>query len=115
LYTNGLSESQIANFNQMLRTAKSANHNRIKSGFNKLKSYSQAFRYEPERYGIYNYIQGAIPQDMWDEDMRAWDPLNNAGGRMPREQSGQKKSVNVTAPTTQQAVEGAVSLDEFDD
>lgn len=113
-YVNGLSETQIANFNGMLRLMKSANQKRIKAGFNKLKQYTNAFRYEPERYGVYNYIRGAIPPDAWDDEMKTWDPSMSLGGETPRQQSGQRKSVNVTAPTTQEAVDGASELDQFD-
>lgn len=115
IFVNGLSEDQISNFNAMLKLMKEGNRRRIKSGFLKLKDYTNAFRYEPERYAIYNYIRGAIPQEMWDDDIRKWDPSMSLGGEIPRQQSGQRKSVNVTAPTSQEAVEGAASLDEFAD
>lgn len=113
-FITGLSEDQKSNFTAMLRMIQDSNKHRIKSGFQKLKSYSQSFRYEPERYGVYNYIRGAIPEEMWDDEMRSWDPLEYSGGAMPRQDSGQRKSVSATAPTPSQAVEAVDELSEFE-
>lgn len=114
VYTNGLTESQKSNFRELIKMFQDGNKRRIAGGAKKMMHYIKRLRSEPERYGAYRKFTGVIPEEYWPEEVRNQDAAENSfGGRSAPRSSSTRKSVNVTAPTTQQAVDGAEELDEF--
>lgn len=111
VYQTGLTPDQKSNFNQLIRMFQEGNKRRINSGSQKLLKYMNSFRNEAERYGVYNYIRGRIPDEYLPKELLDWDPSRDFGGRNPST-TNTHKSATVTAPTPQQAVQGIKSLDE---
>lgn len=107
----GLTADQKSNFRQLIGMYLQSNQRRIATGSKKLIQYMNTFRNEPERYGVYNYIRGRIPDEYVTPELLNADPSRNFGGRTPGTTS-KSKSVTATAPTTQQAVEAVKSLDD---
>ncbi len=112
VYQDGLTADQKSNFNHMIDMYQSSNKFRIGTAAKKLTSYVGKFRTEPERYGAYSEIMGSIPDDYLPDEVKNWDPSRNFGGQKAVTNQGAKRPVSVTAPTADQAVEGAKSLDE---
>jgi len=109
VYHTGLTDDQKSNFNQLIGMFLKGNQRRIQAGSKKLIQYMNTFRNEPERYGVYNYIRGRIPDEYITPELLNADPSKDFGGRTPGTTS-KSKSVSVTAPTTQQAVQGVKDI-----
>lgn len=114
VYQDGLTPSQKSNFNHMIEMYQSSNKVRIGTAAKKLTNFISKFRTEPERYGAYNEVMGGIPDEYLPDEIREWDPSRNFGGRRAKPTS-QSSSVSVTAPTSQQAVQGAEELNNSQD
>lgn len=113
VYHTGLNDLQKHRFNSMLDVSQREFDKRIRAGAAKLRSFKKAFRFEPERYGVENYIRGTFPEKYWDDEAANFDPMSPQGGMNPRVPSGNSssRSVTVTAPTTQEAVQGVQDLE----
>lgn len=110
VYHTGLTADQKSHFNQLIRMFLEGNQRRIAAGSKKLAGYINTFRNEPERYGVYNYIRGRIPDEYVTPELMQADPSQNFGGRTPGSQSN-SKSIHATGRTTQEAVQGVQDLD----
>ncbi len=113
LVNDGLTKDQLVQFNQWLDLMKIQSRTKITAAQKQIKQFAGTYRYEPERLAVKRYIIGNVPSDMLDPELQDWDPTQQQGGLQTRGGAGKKKSVSVTAPTTQQAVEGTSELDEF--
>lgn len=111
VYHTGLTADQKSHFNQLIRMFLAGNQRRIQEGSKKLVQYMNTFRNEPERYGVFNYIRGRIPDEYVTPELMAADPSQNFGGRDLGRGTGQSKSISATGRTTQEAVQGVKDLD----
>lgn len=116
-YTSKLLPLQQERFNNFLDMLQEGNKRRVKEAQKKVLTLGRSFRYEPERYAAMNYLTGSIPEEMWDDELKNFDPLQDAGGFKPR--SGQKpttsKSISTSGQTTEEAASGVSKInDELD-
>src|SRR6476620_411108 len=112
VYKDGLTADQKSNFNHMIDMYQTSNKFRIGTASKKLVNYLKKFRTEAERYGAYRELMGSIPDEYLPDEVRNWDPSRDFGGQRAVTNQGGSRSVSVTAPTTDQAVQGAKDLHE---
>lgn len=110
VYQSGLKDWQVANLVSSIDMIQKNNEGLLKRGAQDMANYAQSFRYEPEVYGVNNWIRGNLPQEYWPENIQKFNPQANAGGR-PVRTPNVTSSASVTAPTTQEAVKGLRDLD----
>lgn len=110
VYQSGLKDWQVANLVSSIDMIQKNNEGLLKRGAQDMANYAQSFRYEPEVYGVNNWIRGNLPQEYWPENIQKFNPQANAGGR-PVRTPNVTSSASVTAPTTQEAVNGLKDLD----
>lgn len=115
VYRDGLTPDQKSNFAGLIKNFQDGNRRRIQAGSKAMMNYVRKLRTEPERYGAWRHITGSIPDEYLPQELKDWDPAKNSfGGQRSPGGSGKRKSVTVTAPTPQAAIEGAGQLYDQD-
>jgi len=117
VFQSGLTDDQKSNFRELIGMFVKGNQRKIAASSKRLHEYMNSFRNESERYGVYNYIRGRVPDEYIAPELRVADPsTTNFGGRNTAA-NNKSRSVTVTAPTAQQAVQGVKDInseaDEF--
>lgn len=110
---DGLNEYQLMRFNQMLDMLHDKAERNVAGGMKQMRTFRNSFRYEPERYAVDNWIAGAIPEALKDEEATKFDPQRNAGGTKVKRAQSQRSSSSVAVPAAPQPQPAEEVPDEF--